>query len=45
MKYKISQFARKNNVTIRTVWNWIANNKVNTERIEEFTVSLAKKVH
>lgn len=27
MKYKISQYARKNNVTIRTVWNWIKNNK------------------
>jgi putative resolvase len=32
MKYKISQFARKNNVTIRTVWNWIKYEKVQTER-------------
>jgi len=32
MKYKISQFARKNNVTIRTVWNWINLEKVKTER-------------
>ena len=34
MKYKISQYARKNNVTIRTVWNWIKNNKVKTERTD-----------
>ena len=32
MKYKISQYARKNNVSIRTVWNWIAQEKVKTER-------------
>ena len=32
MKYKISQYARKNNVTIRTVWNWIKLEKVKTER-------------
>lgn len=32
MKYKISQYARKNNVTIRTVWNWIKLDKVKTER-------------
>lgn len=29
---KISQYARKNNVTIRTVWNWIYKNKINYER-------------
>lgn len=32
MKYKISQYARKNNVTIRTIWNWIKQDKVKTER-------------
>lgn len=32
MKYKISQYARKNNVTIRTIWNWINLEKVKTER-------------
>lgn len=32
MKYKISQYARKNNVTTRTIWNWIYQNKVKTER-------------
>lgn len=32
MKYKISQYARKNNVTVRTIWNWIKQNKVKTER-------------
>lgn len=34
MKYKISQYARKNNVTIRTVWNWINTGKVITERTD-----------
>lgn len=32
MKYKISQYAKLNNVTIRTVWNWIKYNKVNYEK-------------
>ncbi len=32
MKYKISQYARKNNVTVRTVWTWISKGKVVTER-------------
>lgn len=32
MKYKISQYARKNNVTMRTVWNWIKTDKVKTEK-------------
>lgn len=32
MKYKISQYARKNNVTVRTIWNWIKKDKVKTER-------------
>lgn len=32
MKYKISQYARKYNVTVRTVWNWIRAEKVKTER-------------
>jgi predicted site-specific integrase-resolvase len=32
MKYKISTYAKLHKVTIRTVWNWIKLNKVNTER-------------
>lgn len=32
MKYKISQYAKKNKVTVRTVWNWIKTEKVVTER-------------
>jgi putative resolvase len=32
MNYKISQYARKNNVTVRTVWNWINLGKINTIR-------------
>lgn len=32
MKYKISQYARKEKVTTRTVWNWIKLGKVNTEK-------------
>lgn len=32
MKYKISQYAKLNNVTIRTVWRWIKEEKINIER-------------
>ena len=32
MKYKISQYAKKYNVTTRTVWNWIYTNKLIIER-------------
>lgn len=32
MKYKISQYSKKNNVTTRTVWNWIKNGDVVTEK-------------
>ncbi len=32
MQYKISQYARKNNVSIRTIWNWIKLEKVKTVR-------------
>ena len=32
MRYKISQYAKKYNVTTRTVWNWISSGKVKTER-------------
>lgn len=35
MKYKISQYAKKYDVTIRTVWNWIYDNKVNYERLSD----------
>lgn len=36
MRYKISQYAKKYGVTIRTVWNWIYSGKVNYERIDGF---------
>lgn len=32
MKYKISKYAKKEQVTVRTVWNWIKTDKVKTER-------------
>ena len=32
MKYKISQYARKYNVTVRTVWNWISEGKLTVEK-------------
>lgn len=32
MKYKISQYAKLNRVTSRTVWNWIKEGKVKIER-------------
>ena len=34
MRYKISQFARKRNVTIRTVWNWMYKGLVQHETDE-----------
>ena len=34
MKYKISQYAKKYNVTIRTVWNQIYTGKLTVERTE-----------
>lgn len=34
MKYKISQYAKKHNVTIRTVWNWIADDKLIVEKTQ-----------
>lgn len=33
-KYKISQYARKNNVTTRTIWNWIRDGKLKTEKTQ-----------
>ena len=30
-KYKISEYARLNKVTVRTVWNWIRLGKVKIE--------------
>lgn len=35
MKYKISQYAKKEKVTYRTVWNWVKNNKVKYETKED----------
>lgn len=32
MKYKVSQYAKKYGVTIRTVWNWMYDGKLKTER-------------
>lgn len=34
MKYKISQYAKKYNVTYRTVWNWIKENKLQIQRTD-----------
>lgn len=34
MKYKVSQYARKHGVTIRTVWNWIYKGQLKTIRNE-----------
>ena len=34
MKYKVSQYAKKHGVTTRTIWNWIADGKLKTERNE-----------
>lgn len=34
MKYKVSAYAKKHGVTIRTVWNWIYQEKVKVERNE-----------
>ena len=34
MRYKISQYARKYGVTIRTVWNWIYSGRLKTERTD-----------
>lgn len=34
MKYKISQYTKKYNVSIRTVWNWIYENKLKIERTQ-----------
>ena len=33
-QYKISQYAKMNNVTVRTVWNWIGSGRVKAERTE-----------
>jgi predicted site-specific integrase-resolvase len=32
MKYKISQYAKKEHVQYRTVWNWIKSGKLKTEK-------------
>ena len=32
MKYKISQYAKRYGVTTRTVWNWMYQGKIKTER-------------
>lgn len=32
MKYKISEYAKLNHVTYRTVWNWIKDDKLDVER-------------
>jgi putative resolvase len=34
MKYKISQYAKLKNVTVRTVWNWISSGKVCAEKTQ-----------
>ena len=32
MKYKISEYAKLNHITYRTVWNWIKDGKLDAER-------------
>ena len=34
MKYKISEYAKLNHVTYRTVWNWVKQRKVKVERTD-----------
>lgn len=34
MEYKISEYAKKNKVTIRTIWNWIYEGRLLTRRTE-----------
>ena len=34
MKYKVSQYAKKYGVSIRTVWNWMYSGRLKTERTE-----------
>lgn len=34
MEYKISEYAKKNNVSIRTIWNWIYSGRVSIRRTE-----------
>ena len=34
MRYKISQYAKRNNVHYRTVWNWVKDGKLTTERTD-----------
>lgn len=34
MEYKISEYAKKNKVSIRTIWNWIYSGRVSIRRTE-----------
>lgn len=34
IEYKISEYAKKNKVSIRTVWNWISNGQLSIRRTE-----------
>lgn len=34
MEYKISEYAKKNKVSIRTIWNWISDGRVSIRRTE-----------
>lgn len=40
MKYKISVYAKKHNVTYRTVWNWIKLGKLNFEQDSSGTIRI-----
>jgi predicted site-specific integrase-resolvase len=44
MKYKISQYAKKHNVTYRTVWNWVKENKVNFEQDHSVTIRIIENL-
>ena len=43
MKYKISQYAKIHNVTNRTVWNWIYDGKLTTERTKTNRVLIVEE--
>lgn len=43
MKYKISQFAKINNVTYRTIWNWIKDGRLETIKTKTGRVLIVQK--
>lgn len=45
MKYKISQYAKLNKVTSRTVWNWIKDNKLEIIRTKTNRILIVEDEH